>query len=89
MKNVASISSLTGEMAPHTLRLTQFRTNQPHQEPKHGAITRPRCADCKSFMKLTRREAHPTRGPNFELQTFICGKCAGVEYACAASPGAS
>ena len=88
MKNVGSVSPLSGEMAPNTLRPTQFRAKQPHQEPKHGAITRPRCAGCKTFMKLTGREAHPERGPAFERQTFICGKCACVEYACAASPGA-
>jgi hypothetical protein len=56
---------------------------------KHGLNKRPKCALCKVVMRLTRRDAHPTRGPRYELQTYTCSKCGHVERANTESPGAA
>lgn len=43
-----------------------------------GATDQPTCPNCKDRMCLTRRGPHPTRGYDFERQTFTC-RCCGHE----------
>jgi transposase-like protein len=33
------------------------------------------CPKCKNSMRLTRRTPHPSRGHDFERQTFTCRNC--------------
>jgi hypothetical protein len=39
-------------------------------------------------MRIIRREAHPTDGPGFELQTFTCSKCSHTQQISVETPGA-
>jgi transcription elongation factor Elf1 len=39
-------------------------------------------------MRITRRQQHPMRGPQYELQTFTCPHCDNVQQASAQSLGA-
>jgi hypothetical protein len=63
--------------------------NKDAQKPKHGANRHPKCDICGTSTRLKRREAHPARGPKYELQTFTCTKCGHVQQRDAASPGAA
>jgi uncharacterized protein YlaI len=56
--------------------------------PKHGSHKRPKCIVCGRFMKLKRREAHPIRGPKYELQTYDCPGCGNSVGVNVATPGA-
>jgi RNase P subunit RPR2 len=56
-------------------------------EPRYGIKKRMVCALCRAPMRITRRSAHPTRGPKYELQTFTCPKCGHVQKRETASPG--
>jgi hypothetical protein len=42
---------------------------------RFGAADTPTCPECQNLMRLTRRGPHPTRGYEFELQTFTCRIC--------------
>lgn len=42
---------------------------------RFGATDNPVCPDCKNRMRLTRRSPHPSRGDDFERQTFVCRVC--------------
>jgi hypothetical protein len=42
---------------------------------RFGVTDTPACPKCKNLMSLTRRARHPTRGYDFELQTFTCRIC--------------
>ena len=42
---------------------------------RFGATDTPRCPECKSLMRITRRTPHPVRGYDYELQTFTCMAC--------------
>jgi hypothetical protein len=42
---------------------------------RFGATDTPACPKCRNLMSLTRRAPHPTRGYDFELQTFTCRIC--------------
>jgi hypothetical protein len=42
---------------------------------RFGATDTPECPKCKNIMRLSRRTPHPTRGYDFELQTFTCRIC--------------
>jgi hypothetical protein len=44
---------------------------------RFGSADTPACPKCKNFMRLTRRTPHPSRGRDFERQTFTCGVCNG------------
>ena len=59
------------------------------ENPKHGShLFPPKCAACGLSMRIKRREAHPERGPKFELQTYVCARCGQTEKRDAATPGA-
>ena len=34
------------------------------------------CPKCGALMVITRRTPHPEQGPDYEQQTFECGRCA-------------
>ena len=72
-----------------SLRPTQLRAHAVHVHDKHGRIKPPKCGVCKIIMRIVRREAHPARGPRFELQTFNCRTCGHVDYATVVSLGGS
>ncbi len=42
---------------------------------RFGATDTPICPVCRNIMRLSRRMPHPTRGYDFELQTFTCRIC--------------
>ena len=42
---------------------------------RFGAADTPICPECRNLMRLTRPAPHPTRGYDFELQTFTCRIC--------------
>jgi hypothetical protein len=51
-------------------------SKKEHAMPnRFGAADTPTCPKCKNLMRLTRRAPHPTRGYDFELQTFTCRIC--------------
>jgi hypothetical protein len=51
-------------------------SKKEHAMPnRFGAADTPTCPECKNLMRLTRRSPHPTRGYDFELQTFTCRVC--------------
>ena len=82
------------DSAGGNLRETQLTGSWSHlnkqaQKPKHGANRHPKCDICGTSTRLKRREAHPSRGPKYELQTFSCVKCGHVQQRDAASPGAA
>src|SRR5258708_2311001 len=49
----------------------------------------PRCLGCGISMRITRRQAHPERGPAYELQTYACIRCGQIRQRDAATPGAA
>jgi hypothetical protein len=69
----------------HDLRPARFRK----LPARHGERQRQKCELCGKSMRITRRQEHPTRGPQYELQTFTCPHCANIQYTSAASLGAS
>jgi hypothetical protein len=77
-------ASLTDVIQHHALRLARFRK----LPAKHGERQRQKCELCGKSMRITRRQEHPTLGPQYELQTFTCPRCANVQYTSAASLGA-
>jgi hypothetical protein len=42
---------------------------------RFGATDTLTCPKCKNLMRLTRRAPHPSRGYDFEPQTFTCRIC--------------
>ena len=57
---------------------------------KHGPRKDLPCAVCGGATTLTRREAHPTQGPGYELQNYTCRsrKCGHVSQIVVETPGA-
>jgi hypothetical protein len=68
----------------HGLRPSQFRK----AHAKHGERQRQKCEVCGKSMRITRRQPHPTRGPQYELQTFTCPHCENIQQASTQSLGA-
>jgi predicted Zn finger-like uncharacterized protein len=48
-----------------------------------------RCSKCGSASKIKSREAHPERGPKYELQTFACPECGATDTREVYTPGAN
>jgi hypothetical protein len=72
------------------LRSTQLRPlYATRQHDKHGRLRAPKCDICKIIMRIIRREAHPTKGPRYELQTFKCPTCGHTDHVTAVSFGGS
>jgi hypothetical protein len=69
------------------LRPTQLFHKARRQDDKHGRLQRPKCDVCKILMRIIRRQAHPARGPLYELQTFKCPTCAHCTDVSVSSPG--
>ncbi len=58
-------------------------------KPKHGShLFPPKCIGCGLSMRIRRRQAHPERGPQYELQTYACVRCGQIQQRDAATPGA-
>jgi hypothetical protein len=55
------------------------RIDSPVPRADLGAVGRVICDKCGEAARVTRRTPHPTRGPKYELQTFLCPKCAHVQ----------
>jgi uncharacterized protein with PIN domain len=72
------------ELIQHHGRPARFRK----LSAKHGERQQQRCQVCGRAMRITRRQEHPARGPQYELQTFTCPHCANIQYTSAASLGA-
>ena len=72
-----------------SLRPTQLRSYGTQSQDKHGRLKPPKCDICKIFMRIIRRQAHPTRGARYELQTFKCPTCGQGHDATVASLGGS
>jgi hypothetical protein len=70
-------------------RPTQLSRYAARQHDKHGRLKAPKCSVCNLLMRIIRRQAHPTRGPRYELQTFICPNCGHRSEATVASLGGS
>jgi transcription elongation factor Elf1 len=80
----SDIKAVSDNITSNRLRPTQRR-----QLPaKHGERQRQICGLCGKSMRITRRQAHPSRGPQYELQTFTCPRCSNVQQVSAASLGA-
>jgi hypothetical protein len=50
---------------------------------------RAKCSKCGSVSRLSRRESHPERGPQYELQTFSCRKCGNIDTRDVETPDAT
>jgi hypothetical protein len=58
------------------LRRQVVPPEKEHNMPiRFGASDTPKCPKCKNIMRLSRRAPHPTRGEDFELQSFRCWIC--------------
>lgn len=79
-----------GHEETDSLRPTQLRPLYgTRKHDKHGRLQPLKCDLCKVLMRIIRREAHPTRGPQYELQTFKCPTCGRGDVAIVQSRGAS
>jgi hypothetical protein len=87
MRKAAWTTSSSGPSEPDRLRPPQLGTWGVQTRAKHGVNKRLKCGICKIVMKLVRREAHPARGPLYELHTYACAKCGHIEQASTESPG--
>jgi hypothetical protein len=63
----------------------------PVPPAKHGPRKNIPCEACAGATTLTRREAHPTRGPGYELQSYTCRRrnCSHVTQVVVETPGAA
>jgi DNA-directed RNA polymerase subunit RPC12/RpoP len=88
--------SLLSNVGPSTeagLRATTgwtHLTKKKVDKPKYGThFSPPKCTDCGISMRIKRRQAHPERGPAYELQTYACVRCGQIRQRDAATPGAA